>query len=49
MLGDALLTISLVSEGRYAATTVAIAALLKETFGLKKEVLLDCSHRALQA
>lgn len=37
-----------VPEGPDTCTTVAVAALLKEAFGLAKEPLLDQSHRTLQ-
>lgn len=35
-------------EGPDTCSTTAIAALLKEVFGLEKEPLLDCTHRSLQ-
>ncbi|KAL6470438.1 hypothetical protein MHYP_G00215570 [Metynnis hypsauchen] len=37
-----------VPEGPDTCTTAAVAALLKEAFGLVKELLLDWSHRTLQ-
>ncbi|KAL7874369.1 hypothetical protein SRHO_G00053390 [Serrasalmus rhombeus] len=37
-----------VPEGPDTCTTAAVAALLKEAFGLVKEPLLDRSHRTLQ-
>ncbi|KAF4086719.1 hypothetical protein AMELA_G00087560, partial [Ameiurus melas] len=37
-----------VPEGPDTCTTAAVAALLKEAFGLEKEPVLDWSHRTLQ-